>query len=138
MRGFDSLHPINLLNITTPHMKSTPKIKSNAKSQAKSKPRSQTKSHAHPLVGKHFHTVKDMKVNYQGRVLDYLGDGRFIVTLYEWTARNENYGYHIFELQSFTWDEKNRSGTVFYDSAKEMNEAYENRWKKLNEQEAHG
>ena len=115
-------------------MKSTSKLKSNAKSQAKSKPRSQTKSHAHPLVGKHFHTVKDMKVNYQGRVLDYLGDGRFIVTLYEWTAGNENYGYHIFELQAFTWDETNRSGMVFYDSAKEMNEAYENRWKRLNEQ----
>ena len=75
-----------------------------------------------------------MKVNYQGRVLDYLGEGRFIVTLYEWMTSNQNYGYYIFELQSFTWDEENRSGTVFYDSAKEMNEAYENRWKRFNEQ----
>jgi hypothetical protein len=109
-------------------MKRTSKPKPKAKSPAH-------RSRAHPLVGKHFHTVRDMKVNYQGRVLDYLGDGRFMVSLYEWTAGNENYGYHILELESFTWDEKNRSGTVFYDSAKAMNEAYENRWKKLNEQE---
>ncbi|HEX6563019.1 MAG TPA: hypothetical protein VF020_01980 [Chthoniobacterales bacterium] len=79
-----------------------------------------------------------MKVNYQGRVLDYLGDGRFLVSLFEWTSDHENYGYHIFELQSFTWDEQSRSGTVFYDSAREMNEAYENRWKRLNEQRAEG
>jgi hypothetical protein len=110
-----------------PAMKSTPKSKAKTKSRAH-------RSQAHPLVGKHFHTVRDMKVNYQGRVLDYLGEGRFIVTLYEWMTSNQNYGYYIFELQSFTWDEENRSGTVFYDSAREMNEAYENRWKRFNEQ----
>jgi hypothetical protein len=115
-------------------MKRVPKSNHKPKSQPKRSRANQ--SHAHPLVGKHFHTVKDMKVNYQGRVLDYLGDGRFLVSLFEWTNDQENYGYHIFELQSFTWDEKSRSGTVFYDSAGEMNEAYENRWKRLNEQGA--
>ncbi|MBV9873473.1 MAG: hypothetical protein JO025_01980 [Verrucomicrobia bacterium] len=112
-------------------------MKNTSKPKVKAKSRS-GRAQAHPLVGKHFHTVKDMKVNYQGRVLDYLGEGRFIVTLYEWMTGNKNYGHYIFELQSFTWDETNRSGTVFYDSAKEMNEAYENRWRRLNEQETRG
>jgi hypothetical protein len=112
--------------------------KSNPKAKSPPRRSGAHRSHAHPLVGKHFHTVKDMKVNYQGRVLDYLGDERFLVSLFEWTSNHENYGYHIFELESFTWDEKSRSGTVFYDSARDMNEAYENRWKRLNEQAGQG
>ena len=72
------------------------------------------------------------------RSLERLAEGRFLVTLYEWMTNNKSYGHYIFELESFTWDEANRSGTVFYDSAKEMNDAYENRWRRLNEQEPRG
>jgi hypothetical protein len=93
--------------------------------------KARTTSPVHPLVGKHFHTISKKKVNYQGRTLEYLGDGRFLAVLYEWLSGTKNYGQYIFELESFTWDEAISSGTVFYDSAKEMNEAYENRWSRF-------
>jgi hypothetical protein len=86
-----------------------------------------TRRPSYPLVGKHFHTIKEGKVQYQGRILEQLSEGLFLVVLYEFGFGQEN-GQYVFNVESFIWDGSSNSGVVFYDSAKEMKEAWENTW----------
>ena len=37
-----------------------------------------------PLVGKYFHSIKDGKVDWQGKVLSELPDHKYLVQLFSW------------------------------------------------------
>jgi hypothetical protein len=48
----------------------------------KTKPNAKATRSTDPLVGKHFHTLKDGKIHYQGQIMSKAGDDQYIVDLF--------------------------------------------------------
>jgi len=83
----------------------------------------------HPLVGMYFHEVRNLKVQRQGHVDAFLGDGLFLVTYFEWIAGSADFGHYVLSINSTPWDSRTRTGFVFYNSEEEFKEAWESKWK---------
>ncbi len=71
------------------------------------------------LEGKFFHTFKNGEIEWQGYVVAQQGDGYFLVQLLEWVLGEPSTQKVVHIGAMADWE--------FYNSAEEMNEAYERR-----------
>ena len=74
------------------------------------------------LEGKFFHSFKDGHVVWQGYVISEPTDGYFLVQLFEWVIGEPSTQKLVRIDTMLDWD--------FYDTAEEMNEAYQTKWAK--------
>lgn len=71
------------------------------------------------MEGKFFHTVKNGELEWQGYVVAQQGDGYFLVQLFEWVMGEPSTQKVVHLGAMADWE--------FYNSAEEMNDAYERR-----------
>jgi hypothetical protein len=69
------------------------------------------------LTNRWFHSRKDGKINWQGRILGKVREGRYLVQLYSWLDGGPTNQKIVAVEEMDDWD--------FYDSDKDMNWAYE-------------
>lgn len=52
----------------------------------KTKPNAKPNHPADPMIGKHFHTLKDGKIHYQGQIMSKVDDHHYIVDLFSFLS----------------------------------------------------
>jgi hypothetical protein len=67
------------------------------------------------LVGKYFHSWREGKLEWQGKVVEVYGDTHIMVLLFEWTWGNPNGRKLVPLAQTAEW--------TFYETAKDMRRA---------------
>jgi len=69
------------------------------------------------LVGKWFHTRREGRIRFQGRIDAHVGAGYYLVQLFDWVVGDPSVKRVSSIMDMEDWD--------FYNSSEEMNEAWE-------------
>lgn len=86
------------------------------------------------LEGKFFHSFKDNEIKWQGYIISQPVEGYFLLQLFEWVLGEPSVQKLVHVAMMTGWD--------FYDSADEMNDAFERRtgkpgkWRSMQEKES--